>query len=420
MVHRRVGIRKRYRTCKVQVKPITVSRGKQVNLPMQQVAKFCDAITQTEDSNVVVPPQDPDEELHVEEETEEEPDDEIKDPTYRPNEGTDSPHKERQAPSQPKCPLTEEKFIVFETNLLELFQICLSCLSKNMHVEKVCPRSYGSQLKVVATCLDCGHLREWMSQPKIGEVNAGNLLLAAAILYGGGSPTKILRVLRHMNLKAISVNTFLGYQRDYFQPAIIRVMKKEQTKLIRDIPEGEQLILGGDGRADSPGHSAKYGSYVLMDLKTSKIMDMQLVQSNEVTSSNAMEKEGLVRGLTSLQEKGVEIESLVTDRHASVAKWMRENQPDIKHQYDVWHIAKGLKKKIKAVSKLKDCGVVGRWSRSIINRVYWCASSTPDGDGAVIVAKYKSILNHVRNLHDNHGDLSSQHVNQWRASHRVV
>lgn len=72
--------------------------GKQVNLPMQHVAKFCDASTQTEDSNVVVPPQDPDEELHVEEETEEEPDDEIKDPTYRPNEGTDSPHKERQAP----------------------------------------------------------------------------------------------------------------------------------------------------------------------------------------------------------------------------------------------------------------------------------------------------------------------------------
>lgn len=66
-----------------------------------------------------------------------------------------------------------------------------------------------------------------------------------------------------------------------------------------------------------------------------------VLQSNEVTSSNAMEKEGLVRGIASLQEKGVEIESLVTDRHASVAKWMRENQPDIKHQYDVWHIAKG-------------------------------------------------------------------------------
>lgn len=66
-----------------------------------------------------------------------------------------------------------------------------------------------------------------------------------------------------------------------------------------------------------------------------------VLQSNEVTSSNAMEKEGLIRGLASLQEKGIEIETLVTDRHASVAKWLQENHPDIKHKYDVWHIAKG-------------------------------------------------------------------------------
>ncbi len=29
----------------------------------------------------------------------------------------------------------------------------------------------------------------------------------------------------------------------------------------------EPLSLGGDGRSDSPGHSAKYGAYTLMDLE---------------------------------------------------------------------------------------------------------------------------------------------------------
>ena len=41
---------------------------------------------------------------------------------------------------------------------------------------------------------------------------------------------------------------------------------------------GTKLTLGGDGRADSPGHSAKYGSYTVMDLEQHIVLDMQLVQ----------------------------------------------------------------------------------------------------------------------------------------------
>ena len=40
------------------------------------------------------------------------------------------------------------------------------------------------------------------------------------------------------------------------------------------------IILGGDGRTDSPGHSAKYGSYTCMDINSGKIVDLQLVQVN--------------------------------------------------------------------------------------------------------------------------------------------
>ena len=44
----------------------------------------------------------------------------------------------------------------------------------------------------------------------------------------------------------------------------------------------------GDGRCDSPGHSAKYGTYTLMDEKTNLIIEFSVVQVTEVTSSNAM------------------------------------------------------------------------------------------------------------------------------------
>ena len=55
-----------------------------------------------------------------------------------------------------------------------------------------------------------------------------------------------------------------------------------------------------------------------------------------------MELEGLKRGLDYLT--GVcrlDIKALVTDRHVMIKKYMRENQPDIQHYFDVWHIAKG-------------------------------------------------------------------------------
>ena len=42
--------------------------------------------------------------------------------------------------------------------------------------------------------------------------------------------------------------------------------------------EKRALVLGGDGRADSPGHSAKFGSYTMMELKKKIVLDLQLVQ----------------------------------------------------------------------------------------------------------------------------------------------
>ena len=54
-----------------------------------------------------------------------------------------------------------------------------------------------------------------------------------------------------------------------------------------------------------------------------------------------MEKEGLLRVLNFLQEQNLTTDVLVTDRHRQINKWIREEHPEIKHYYDVWHVAKG-------------------------------------------------------------------------------
>ncbi|XP_041464943.1 uncharacterized protein LOC121415701 [Lytechinus variegatus] len=401
MVHHRVGIGKGQRSCKVQVKPKTSSRGTQVNIYSKpdtaSLVQYCDAASQTTESKPMTEQQEEDD--HDDDDDDVFGDDERKDPTYDP---LDSPDEEVQDVDQPTNIWEESKYIVFETQLLALFQVCRNCLSQSVDIQKVRPKCYGSQLKIIATCQRCSHVYDWYSQPKVGNVMAGNLLLSAAILYGGASPTKVLRVLNHMNLKVISNQTFLDHQKEYLQPSIIRVAQRQQHQLLNRIKPGEKLIIGGDGRSDSPGHSAKFGSYTFMDMKTKKVIDVQLVQSNEVKSSNAMEKEGLSRGLANLYSKGLVVGTLITDRHAQVAKWIRENYPEIDHRYDVWHIAKGIQKKILVVAKLKDCELAGKWKPAIVNHVYWSAMSTPDGDGELMVAKFRSIENHIRNIHEEH------------------
>ena len=63
------------------------------------------------------------------------------------------------------------------------------------------------------------------------------------------------------------------------QPAIRLVWERQQRKLLSKLMiEKKGLVLAGDGRADSPGHSAKYGSYSIIDINKNKVVDVKLVQ----------------------------------------------------------------------------------------------------------------------------------------------
>ena len=68
-----------------------------------------------------------------------------------------------------------------------------------------------------------------------------------------------------------------------------------------------------------------------------------LFQCNEVGSSHTMELEGLKRGLEwVIDTNNMAVTDIVTDRHSSVKKYMREEFTDINHWFDVWHVANGM------------------------------------------------------------------------------
>ena len=104
-------------------------------------------------------------------------------------------------------------------------------------------------------------------------------MLSSYILFGGGSPTKVLRTLKHMNVPTIYYSTYMYHQKKYLHTAVQRTYQHQQSTLLNNIKaDGRLLIVGGDGRCDSPSHSAKYGTYTLMDAEQNKILNSQLVQ----------------------------------------------------------------------------------------------------------------------------------------------
>lgn len=64
----------------------------------------------------------------------------------------------------------------------------------------------------------------------------------------------------------------------------------------------------------------------------------------------------------------------------------------------------GFRKKLEALAKQKDCELVAKWQRGIINHLYWCIASTPDCNSDIIKAKWLSLEGHLHNRHKRHGN----------------
>ncbi|KAJ8277944.1 hypothetical protein GJAV_G00081970 [Gymnothorax javanicus] len=94
-----------------------------------------------------------------------------------------------------------------------------------------------------------------------------------------------------------------------------------------------------------------------------------------------------------------------------IEKWLKDNKPNVTHFLDVWHVAKGLSKKIVALAKRKNCEKVLRWRRSILYHLYQCAA-TSNGDADLMEAKWSSVTNQICNVYHPDRDLypACQHL----------
>ena len=126
-----------------------------------------------------------------------------------------------------------------------------------------------------------------------------------------------------LNLAMFSERRFYDLQKDYMYP-VVHTTYVRQQEVFTEYSRDNQLHLSGDSRCDSPGYSAKYTTYSLMDSTTDLILDYSLAHVSETGSSVAMEKEGLRRCLDKLFDQGVNIISVATDRYTGVAPLMKK------------------------------------------------------------------------------------------------
>ncbi|XP_064474229.1 uncharacterized protein LOC135388550 [Ornithodoros turicata] len=220
--------------------------------------------------------------------------------------------------------------------------------------------------------------------------------MCSAILFSGSSITKSLRMFDIMGIARIHRSQYFEYQRCYLFPAIEDVWEKEQNAVMAKLAD-KPLHLAGNARCDSLGHTALHGTYTVMDTNINRIIHFEVVKATTVSSSYCMKQKGLELCLDHVKAKGMKVETLVTDRHSQVKSFLKTKHPDINHRFDVWHVAKGIKKKIAAVSQSKKHQVLRLWCESIIRHLYWCARTSDSGE--VLLAKWVTIMRHIINVH---------------------
>ena len=90
-----------------------------------------------------------------------------------------------------------------------------------------------------------------------------------------------------MNLNFVSSSTFSRVQSLYAVPTI-RDMWDKMKEVVWKVFENDVLVVCGDGRMDSPGFSAKYCVYSMMEHYLNVTVDLEVVDKREAGGTSSL------------------------------------------------------------------------------------------------------------------------------------
>ncbi|KAL5019014.1 hypothetical protein ScPMuIL_004736 [Solemya velum] len=319
----------------------------------------------------------------------------------------------------------------------------------------------GSAIYLKWVCED-GHISDsWCSQPTMVKgLLQGNFQLLASLVLSGNNYQKISLMARFLNLGIPTETTFHRWQRNFINPVITDFWQSLRDERLQQLKK-KDIIITGDGRNDSPGHTAKYCTYTVMDIETEAIVEQIVVDKRETDlKSGNMETKGFQKALGNLQNAEVKIKEVVTDANPSVSALMsdvlpefcgrdRENEPldptlsNLVHiilmvsgralllfkvmsprSRSVWWLVLGSENKpldppmSKLAAQEKGCKDLLPWTGHITNHFWHCARECK-GSEEIMLNKWRGVLHHVVNVHEwalgccEHGELEPNEDKKW-------
>ncbi|XP_050064701.1 uncharacterized protein LOC114122846 [Aphis gossypii] len=284
-----------------------------------------------------------------------------------------------------------ECFIVFWESLLVLFKSCNICSGKIIKLKHFVQ---GAFLSINTICEE-GHLYQWSSQKKNGTRPEGNILIGASLTLSGILFNQMTVFCETLKLAFFSRTSYDKIIRNYTEPVINAIWSEHKKSNFLELKSSDKIWLAGDGQFDSPGFCAKYCTYTLMDLNSSKIIDFKLVQKGMLKGD--LERKACELLLEEIVEQGCKIDLFLTDRHKGIRCDIRTKFPEIQHEFDIWHLSKSLMKRMKILDKKYPDAYL--WKTSINNHLWW-SSKTCKGDGLLLTQKFTSVLKHINNIHE--------------------
>ena len=284
--------------------------------------------------------------------------------------------------------------IVNVHQFLLLFSFCIECGSRLVG-RKV--RFRGATVLVDYVCSKWGHSNTWQSSPSSHHYSHLNSMLSFSVTLSGIRFAAMQHFMELSEIPFISIPVFNNHRMKWLFPVIVRMYDSQKSLIVSRLKAlGNKLTFCGDAQFDSPGFSAKYCTYSMMNCANNEIVDFIVVQKGQYNGE--LEKQACQLLLEILVgETKLDIGDFVTDRHTGIGAMMREIFPSIFHAYDVWHMGKSLLKKLTACAKKHP--KVGLWTRALVRHFWWCCKEC-EGNVNCLLEMYHSSLFHLLNIHN--------------------
>ncbi|XP_066918258.1 uncharacterized protein [Clytia hemisphaerica] len=318
------------------------------------------------------------------------------DPNQKDSDGDDDEPLLYRASKIPYNFKKDRVLFVYESQLKKLMKTCMKC--DETVIKHEVSELQGTQYNVKMECLN-GCLTTWSSQPKAKSLKGiGNLMVTSAIELSGISYPKFKRFAHALNLKIMEKTTFFDLRGKHLFPEVHETWKEHRGNLVEEVnSRGKPVSISVDGQCDSPGYNATYCTVTSMDVDTNKILDFKV----ECKNSQGMEKEGFIRSIVQLVEELIDLAVISTDRHTQIKKLMATDPLFnwLIHQFDPWHMAKGLSKKIIKASKKKGYEKLADWATMIVNHLYWAAQNC-NQNGEELAERFNSVIHRIVDRHE--------------------